>query len=175
MRSKKVFLGALALALAATASVATAATRLEVQGGRSYTDSHGANAAFVEAVFDEHAIGSSRFTWAPDVSVGWIGGRNLSRYKGNRYETGDDVWLVAGGARFRYGTDSDWYHGFFYSLQGAAQKGRTMALSSTGEFVNTVGWQGKYLSFQIRHISNGGTHGPNRGETMALVGVGFDL
>jgi len=55
------------------------------------------------------------------------------------------------------------------------QTGRTMALSSVGEFVNTVGWQGKYLSFQIRHISNGGTHGPNRGETMALVGVGFDL
>ena len=175
MRLNKVFLSALALALAGATSAAAAATHLELQGGRSYMDSHGTNAAFVEATFDANPIGSSRFTWAPDVSVGWIGGRNLSRYQGNRYETGDDVWLVAGGARLRYGRDSDWYHGFFYSLQGAVQTGRTMALSSVGEFVNTVGWQGKYLSFQIRHISNGGTHGPNRGETMALVGVGFDL
>ena len=175
MRYKKVFLSVLSLALAGASSVSAAATRLEIQGGRSYMDSHGTQAAFVEAVFDAHPIGSTRFTWAPDVSAGWIGGRDLRRYDGNRYETRDNVWLVAGGARFRYGSEADWYHGFFYSLQGAVQKGRTMALSSVGEFVNTVGWQGKYLSFQVRHISNGGTHGPNRGETMALVGVGFDL
>lgn len=175
MRHKKIFLSVLSLALVGASSAAAAATRLEVQGGRSYMDSHGTNAAFVEAVFDAHPVGSTRFTWAPDVSAGWIGGRDLRRYDGNRYETRDNVWLVAGGARFRYGGEGDWYHGFFYSLQGAVQKGRTMALSSVGEFVNTVGWQGKYLSVQIRHISNGGTHGPNRGETMALVGVGFDL
>lgn len=175
MRLHKVSLSALALALAGATSAATAATHLEVQGGRSYMDSHGTPAAFVEATFDAHPISGTRFSWAPDVSVGWIGGRDMARYKGNRYQTGDDIFLVAGGARLRYGSEGDWYHGFFYSLQGALQTGRSMALSSVGEFVNTVGWQGKYLSFQVRHISNGGTHGPNRGETMALVGVGFDL
>jgi hypothetical protein len=33
----------------------------------------------------------------------------------------------------------------------------------------------KNVSFQIRHISNGSFHEPNRGETMALVGIGFNL
>jgi len=62
MRLNKVFLSALALAMAGAASAASAATHLEVQGGRSYMDSHGTNAAFVEATFDAHPIGSTRFT-----------------------------------------------------------------------------------------------------------------
>lgn len=174
MLSRNLTRSTLALALIGFATAASA-THIEVQGGRSYMDTFGTNTAFVEAVFAPHAIGTSRFTWSPDVSVGWIGGRDRRRYEHARYTMKDDVWLVAGGARLHYGSDSDWYHGFFYSLQGAVQTGRTQALSSVGEFVNTVGWQGKYVSFQIRHISNGGTHGTNRGETMALVGVGLDI
>ncbi|TBR35940.1 MULTISPECIES: lipid A 3-O-deacylase [Dyella] len=174
MRYPRLLRSALAFAFIPFAAVASAA-HVEVQGGRSYMDSYGANTAFVEAVFADRPIGDSHWTWAPDVSMGWINGRSTHRYDGSGYDAHDNVALFAGGARFRYGSDSDWYHGFFYSLQGAVQTGRTQALSSIGEFVNTVGWQGKHVSFQIRHISNGGTHGPNRGETMALVGVGFGM
>ena len=165
----------LAAALAASAFPAAAATHLEIQGGRSYMDRHGTNAAFVEAVFDEHRIGTTRFSWSPDVSLGWIDGRDIARYRGNRYGTRDSIRLVAAGARFHYGDASDWYRSVFFSFQPALQDGRTMALSGSLEFVSTLGWQGKHFSVQLRHISDGGLRDPNRGETMALVGVGFDL
>lgn len=162
----------------AFAMPAIAATHIEVQGGRSYMDSHPTNAFFIESVFDEHQIGSSSFTWSPDVSLGWINGRDghaVRRYITSNPSTTDDVWLLAGGARFHMGSESDWYHPLFVSAQVAATSGTTQALSSHYEFVSTLGWQWKHLSFQIRHISNAGLHEPNRGETMALVGVGFDL
>jgi hypothetical protein len=166
---------AFALSLVSLALPAAAATHLEIQGGRSYMDSYGTNAVFVEGVFNEHAIGQSRFTWAPDVSVGWLNGRDVARYRNSEYTTRDDVYLLAAGARFHYGDTDNWYHHLFASIQPAAQSGRTQALSSGYEFVSTVGWQTEHFSLQIRHVSNAGLHEPNRGETMALVGVGFDL
>lgn len=165
----------LAAALAASTFSAVAATHLEIQGGRSYMDRHGTNAAFVEAVFDEHRIGTTRFSWSPDVLLGWIGGRAVLRYRGARYDTSDDAWLLAGGARIHYGDAGDWYRPLFFSFQPALNTGRTQALSSAYEFISTLGWQGRHVSFQIRHVSNGRLHKPNRGETMALFGVGFDL
>ena len=152
-----------------------AAAHLELQGGRSYMDSHASNAVFVEGVFDDHRIGNSRFSWSPDVSLGWIGGRDVARYRASRYATQDDVWLLAGGARLRYGDPGDWYGALFVSFQPAVHTGRTQALSSGYEFVSSVGWQGRHASIQLRHISNGGLHEPNLGETMALLGVGFEL
>ncbi|WP_430391921.1 lipid A 3-O-deacylase [Dyella sp. 20L07] len=161
----------LAVALMGLSAAAFADTRIEVDGGRSYSDGYWTNAAFVEAVFGEHQIGSTRFTWAPDTSLGFINGRNVTRY-GNKVS--DDVWLLAGGARIRVGDNNDWYHHLFWTAQVAAQAGRTLALSSGGEFVNSLGWQGDHWTFQIRHISNAGIKGSNRGETMALVGVAFN-
>ncbi|MEO7072947.1 MAG: acyloxyacyl hydrolase [Rhodanobacter sp.] len=137
-------------------------------------DAYPTNAAFAVAVFASRRIGDSHFSWAPDVSAGWINGRNLVRYDGSGYSTRDDVWLVAAGARIQYGEHADG-HGVFLSVQPALQSGRTLALSGGFEFVSTLGWQGRHLSVQIRHVSNAGIEGPNRGETMALVGVGFDL
>lgn len=152
-----------------------AASHWEVQGGRSYMDADATNAVFVEAVFGERPIGNSRFSWSPDLSLGWINGRPLAQYDVGRFATRDDVVLLAAGARFHYGDASNWYHGLFFSFQPALQTGRSQALSSAYEFVSTLGWQWQHLSLQLRHVSNGGTHGPNRGETMALVGIGFDL
>src|SRR6185312_11098319 len=106
-----------------------------------------------------HRVGDSRWSWSPDVSLGWINGRDIARFRDNRYDTRDDAWLLAAGARF----------------QPALNSGRTQALSSPYEFVSTLGWQGRRFSVQIRHVSNGDLHKPNRGETMALVGIGFDL
>lgn len=165
---------AFVLALGALAPSAYA-THLEVQGGRSYMDGYGTNAAFVEAVFAPHRIGNSRFDWSPDLSLGWIDGRDVARYRDKRYDTRDDISLFAAGARFHYGSEGDWYRPLFFSFQGAVINGRTQALSSGYQFVSTLGWQGRHLSFQLRHISNGSLHEPNRGETMALVGIGFDL
>lgn len=161
--------------LFATAAMPAAAAHLELQGGRSYMDSYPTNAAFVEAVFGGHRIGDSRWRWSPDVSLGWVKGRDVARYRDARYTTKDDVRLLAAGARFQYGDDANWCRHFFFSVQPAVTSGRTQALSSGYEFVSTVGWQGEHLSFQIRHVSNAGLHEPNRGETMALLGVGFDL
>ena len=171
---------ALAFSLVSLALPAAADTRLEIQGGVSYMDSSAADTVFVEGIFDEHRIGNSRFSWSPDVSLDWIDGRGLSyyddyRYGGTRYSTRDQIWLAAGGARIHFGDPGDWYRSLFFSFQPALHTGRTLALSSPYEFVSTLGWQGRRFSVQIRHISNGDLHRPNRGETMALVGVGFDL
>lgn len=166
---------AFVLGLLAAALPATAATRLEVQAGRSYMDNHGANAAFVEAVFAPQQLGHTRFTWSPDVSLGWIDGRDVARYDYNRYTARDAVALVAGGVRFHHGDAGDWYQPLFVSAQFAAINHTTQALTSHYQFVSTVGWQAKHFSVAIRHISNGGLNGPNRGETMALVGVAFDI
>jgi hypothetical protein len=166
---------ALGLLAVLPATAATAATRLEVQAGRSYMDSHGTNAGFVEAVFAAQPLGHTRFTWSPDVSLGWIDGRNVARYDYSRYTTREAVALAAGGARFHRGDAGDWYQPLFFSFQVAATNHTTQALSSHYQFVSTLGWQAKHFSVSIRHISNGSLHAPNRGETMALVGLAFDI
>jgi hypothetical protein len=177
MRSSRPVLGALAaLSLTAVTVPVAAQTHLEVQGGRSYMNSHGTSAFFIEAVFDPHQMGQSRFTWSPDVSLGYIKGREVGEYRDSHPGVNNNVWVGAAGARFHYGTAGDWYQPFFFSFQVAGTAGgRTQALSSGYEFVSTVGWQYKNVSFQLRHISNGSFKEPNRGETMALVGVGFDI
>lgn len=165
----------LVAAALACASLPAAATHVELQAGRSYMDSRATNTVFVESVFAAHPLGDSALHWAPDVSLGWIDGRDIARYRHARYGTSDAIWLVAGGVRVNAGDRGDWYHPFFYSFQVALHGGRTQALSSAYEFVNSVGWQWRHVSVQVRHISNGSLHEPNRGETMALLGVGFDL
>jgi hypothetical protein len=163
---------AFALALAGLSLPAAADTRIEIEGGRGYSDSYGTNVGFVEVVSDEHPFSGSRFSWAPDASVGFIDGRNVAKYGD---AVSDDVWLLAGGVRLRYGGGNDWCHHLFWTAQLAVQGGRTLALSSGGEFVNSIGWQGDRWSFQMRHVSNAGIKGSNRGETMALVGLAFNL
>jgi len=166
----------LAAALLCFIALPATAAEVSVEAGRSFMASRdGTNAAFVETVFDEHALSDSRFTWAPDVSLGWIDGRDLPRGRNPRYDTEDRVLLLAGGARFRYGGVDDWYRHLFFSFQVAAQDGRTRALSSGYEFVSTFGYTWHHLSLQLRHISNGGLRKPNWGETAVLVGVGFEL
>ncbi|MGN2253258.1 acyloxyacyl hydrolase [Frateuria sp. GZRe12] len=167
--------GTLTLLLTLVALPAAAA-HVEVQGGRSYMDDHGANTAFVETTFAPHAIGSSgRLDWSPDVSAGWIANRDVRRYRNAEFDTRHSVALLAAGARFHYGAPDAWYRPLFFSFQLAGTNHTTQALSSHYQFVSTLGWQGEHLSFQLRHVSNGGLNGPNRGETMALVGIGFDL
>jgi Lipid A 3-O-deacylase (PagL) len=149
------------------------AAEIEAQTGRSFMDDHGTRVAFVEYVGDVQLIGDSNFTWSTDASLGWIDGRDVRRYQFSRYSTNDSVWLGAGGVRFHYGETGRWSQPFFLSFQGAIHTGHTQALSSSGEFVSTLGWQGRHFNIQLRHISNAGLHDPNRGETMLLFGVAF--
>lgn len=166
---------AVALLLALPALPA-AALNLELQVGRSYTGSfnYGANAAFIEGVFDAHYFGDSAWSWSPDVLGGWINGRDLADHFHDGYSMKDQIWLGAAGVRFHYGRDGDWYQPLFFSFQPVYHSGRTPALSSGYEFASTIGWQAKHWNIEVRHISNGGIHDPNLGETMALVGIGFD-
>ncbi|MGC1550042.1 MAG: acyloxyacyl hydrolase [Rhodanobacter sp.] len=162
----------LSVGLASLPSAAT--TRLEVEAGVSYMDCSSAPTGFIESVFGEKSIGTSSLTWSPDISLGWIDGRSVERYRYSRYTTEDSAWLIATGVRIHYGNATDWYRSLFFSFQPVLHSGRTQALSSVYEFASTLGWQGKRFSVQIRHISNGSLHEPNRGETMALVGVAFN-
>lgn len=159
----------------AFAALPAVATHVELQVGRSYMGSSGANTVFVEGVFAQHALGNTGLAWSPDVSVGWINGRDTAHYRRYRYSTRSDAWLGAVGVRLRFADANAWYSPLFFSFQPAVHGGRTLALSSSYEFVSTLGWQQKHWSVQIRHVSNGDLHLPNRGETMALLGLGFDL
>lgn len=151
------------------------AAHVELQAGRSTMDSHAVNTVFVEGVFAAHPLGDSGLRWAPDVSLGWIAGRDLARYRDARPGTRDAIWLAAGGVRVQAGGPRDWYRHFYGSFQLAVHGSRTQALSTAYEFVSTLGWQWHHLSVQVRHVSNGNFHQPNRGETMALAGVGFEF
>jgi hypothetical protein len=166
------FRTALALGLASVALPA-AAVNFEVEAGRSYSNSHGTAAVFVESVFDQQPIGSSRFTWEPDVSLGWINGRDLYENHIAGENTRENAFLAAAGARVQYGDEGDWYRHLFFSFQPTYNTGRTPALSSALEFTSTLGVQVGHFSVRLRHISNASIHEPNRGETMALVGVSF--
>jgi Lipid A 3-O-deacylase (PagL) len=136
-------------------------------------DNNGAAAIFAEAMGGERGIGLSTISLQPVASLGWIDGRNVARYDGSRYITQHDTEVLAGGARFHVGDQQAWYKQLFFGFELAYNQQATRALSSHYEFMSTLGWQGKRFSFQLRHISNGGIHDPNRGETMALVGIGF--
>lgn len=166
---------AIALSLMAVVVPATAATRVEIQGGRSYMDSYGSNAAFVEAVFPAHPLAGTRYHWSPDLSLGRIGGRDVPRYGYGRYATHASVALLAAGVRVHRGDAGDWYQPLFASFQVAATNHATQALSGHYQFVSTFGWQARHLTLALRHVSNGGLAGPNRGETMALVGLAFEI
>jgi hypothetical protein len=167
-----------AVLLALTFPVFAADPQISVEGGVSFLGQYfawnqGAPAIFAEAVFDEHPIGNSYFTWSPDVIAGWIDGRDLAMFRYARYTTRDHIWMLGGGVRFHYGAPNAWYRPLFFSFQPSLHTGRTQGLSSSYEFTSTLGWQAKHWMFALRHSSNAYLHMPNKGESMLLVGVTF--
>jgi hypothetical protein len=169
---------AIALLLMSAVPAMAADPQFSVEGGLSFlggyfTWDQGAPAVFAEGVFDEHAFGDSRFTWSPDVTVGWIDGRDIARFEHDRYTTREHIWMLAGGVRFHYGASGDWYRPLFFSFQPTLHTGRTQGLSSSYEFTSTLGWQGAHWMFALRHSSNAFLHMPNKGENMLVMGVTF--
>jgi hypothetical protein len=181
MKAKAVLrcLTLLALMLAGVARPAIAnGPAMSIEGGWSfmgldYTVNKSTAAAFVEALFDDHPIGSSAFTWASDVTAGWISGRDYPSEHYQGYTTRDDIWLIAGGLRFHYGDASAWYRPLFFSLQPTLHSGQTVAESGNYEFTLTLGWQAAHWMLGVRHSSNADLHGPNVGETMLVGGITF--
>jgi hypothetical protein len=172
-------LAMLALVPACAARAASAVDpQVSIEGGWSSmgchdTDDEAAAAAFVEALFDDHAIGHTGFTWAPDITAGWISGRDYPSGVIHGYTTRDDIWLVAGGFRLHYGEAGAWYRPLFFSVQPEVHAGMTAAQSGNYEFLLTLGWQAAHWMFGVRHSSNAGLHGPNLGETMIVGGITF--
>jgi hypothetical protein len=142
-------------------------------GDEHFTADQGAAAAFGEAMFDDHGIGSTNITWSPDVTAGWISGRGDPPRVYHGYSTRDDIWMVAVGLRFHFGAADAWYRPFFASVQPTLHTGRTPALSGCYEFTITFGWQFAHWMIGVRHISNADTHLPNLGESMLVGGVSF--
>jgi hypothetical protein len=180
MRIHPLTRGLAALLLFALPALPAMAARFELQGGISYmgnpSNNYSTPVAFGEVVFDPNQIGSSNFTWSPDVTAGWIGGRDggkVAQYNADHPTVRNNAWVLAGGVRIHYGPAGAWYQPLFLSFQPALHTGDTQALSTVYEFVTTVGYQGNHWSLGIRHISNGSFHEPNRGETMVVAGIAF--
>ncbi|TAN02430.1 MAG: lipid A 3-O-deacylase [Rhodanobacteraceae bacterium] len=140
----------------------SAQARVEFSAGRSNTPRHGwTNVGFFEWIGDPQPVGW-KLAWAPAFSLGRLNGRDTNAERLNHA-----AWVAAGGARL-YG-----WRSLFWGFQVAATHGKTDALSSTYEFVSSLGWQENHWQVMVRHISNGDLHRPNHGETMLLVGVAF--
>ncbi len=162
---KALVISGLLLALAAPACQASPPGSLSLSGGRSVSTDHQrlwTNVLFVDGT------GATRrwhgLHWQPNLSLGWIQGRGRADAASGMTR---DVVVAAAGARV-----VDWWGGAFFSFQVAAASRQTDAISSTAQFVSSLGWQGPRMLVMLRHVSNGDLFGgPNLGETMLVLGV----
>lgn len=100
----------------------------------------------------------------PVGTLGWIKGRDTPHDNLDH-----NIYVAGAGVRLPH----LWRNAFF-SFQVGVAGGRTDAISSSEQFISSLGWQGEHWVFMVRHISNGHFFGgKNLGETMALVGVTF--
>ncbi len=137
-------------------------TDLAVEVGPSWTKGERSTAAlFATALGRERQLGELR--WQPRVDIGVVRSRHPALANLDR-----TVWVAAAGARFPH----LWKNAFF-SFQLAAATPHTGALSSTQQFVSSLGWKQGRITVMVRHISNGSTHEPNYGESMLLLGADF--
>lgn len=156
---------AIAACLALCLSMATAPvwTRdIVASAGVSNTSNHDyvAAAAFIDGHGQRRQHG--RLTWQPIFSLGWVDNRHRERLD-------EEVIIAAGGIRL-----VDWWRRAFVSFQFGYAHDTTDALSSHGQFLSSIGWQGERVVFTLRHVSNGKVFGGrNLGETMLLAGVRF--
>ncbi|MBU6415626.1 MAG: lipid A 3-O-deacylase [Xanthomonadaceae bacterium] len=151
----------IAISALAVLGCGTAQARVEFSLGRSDTPRHGwTDVGFMEWVGDPRPIW--RLAWAPAFGLGRFSARDTVAERLNH-----TVWVGAGGGRLYL------WRGAFFGFQVAATHGKTDALSSTAEFVSSLGWKGRHWQILVRHISNGDLHKPNHGETMLLAGFAF--
>ncbi len=97
----------------------------------------------------------------PELGLTYVASR---RHQGADFGRG--AWVAAAGVRFPEIT-----HHLFFSFQVGVAAPQTPALSSTQQFVSSLGWSHRHVVIELRHISNGSTRAPNLGETMLLAGI----
>lgn len=162
----RVSLSLLAAGLIAAATVIPApahAADFNITAGRSVTSgSRWTSSAFVNAgggVYDWHGLHLQ-----PVGTLGWVKSRDTPHD-----HLDHDVFVAGGGLRL-----VSLWHGAFFSFQLGVAGGRTDALSSAGQFISSLGWQGDHWVVMVRHISNGRIFpGKNLGETMLVAGLRF--
>ncbi|WP_185754599.1 lipid A 3-O-deacylase [Rhodanobacter sp. OR444] len=153
---------ALAIVLGWINAIPAQAADITVEAGPSWTKGQRSTAAaFVTALGKERSFG--RLQWQPEFDLGMVKSRHVALKNLDR-----TVWVAAAGARIPH----MWKH-LFFSFQVAAATPHTGALSSTPQFVSSLGWQQGRVVVMLRHISNGSTHEPNYGESMLLLGMRF--
>ena len=158
---------AVGLALGAGAFLATADS-VEIQVGAS----HSAGAQASRVVWAENVGWADTYDRAPHWrhepvgSLAYLGDRSEAGY-------GNGVWLVGVGERLRWQTEEGMASPWFVEGQVLLALGRTRAVSGPIQFGTAVGWtQGRWVAL-VRHVSNAGLQGENRGETMLLLGRSF--
>jgi len=156
-----------ALAVLLVSPLAAHAADYSLNGGPSVTGhQHWTSVLFAERI-------GAPLRWqgldvASDFGLGFVRARDTPVDRLDH-----DVWIGFGGVRACLPDAGEWRHVFLGFGVGITH-GKTNALSSTGEFVDTLGWQEEHWNVMIRHISNGHLFtGPNVGETMLLAGVRF--
>lgn len=155
----------LAISMLGAGTIApAAAVETTLSAGASVTASneHWTPVAFVDIAGERRRAG--HLAWQPAATLGWIDARSV------RTDLDDSVVIAAAGARL-----VDWWRNAFFSFQLGYADGRTSAISTHGQFISTLGWEGRRISVMVRHISNGGLFGGGRnlGETMVLAGWRF--
>ena len=162
-KSTRSVIAALAVIVSlAAAGSAGAATDVAISAGGSSTASQiWAPALYLDVAGERRPIAG--FAWQPIASVGVIGARD------ERADLDRTVAIAGAGVRL-----VDWWKHAFFSFQVGYASRETAALSSHGQFISSLGWEGERTIWMLRHISNGNVYGgKNLGETMLLVGLRF--
>ncbi len=106
---------------------------------------------------------SGPFRWRPTATLGYIAARDV--------RADLDRHVLVAGAGFRV---VDWWKRAFLGVGFGYASRTTAALSSHGQFVTSLGWDGRRHTVILRHVSNADLFGgKNLGETMLLVGIKF--
>lgn len=149
------------LAMIAVSGAACAADVAVSAGGSSTASQIWTPAVYLDVAGERRPIAG--FAWQPIASLGVIGARD------ERPDLDRTVAIAGAGVRL-----VDWWKGAFFSFQVGYASRETAALSSHGQFISSLGWEGERTVWTLRHISNGDVYGgKNLGETMLLVGLRF--
>lgn len=137
-----------------------------VQAGVTHQATIGsAPTAWIQGRFEEKAL-SSRVAIEPVVSLGYV-------QKRNEPGSQENVWLAGGGVRWHWTTQAGNRWPVFVETQVLGAHGRTDALSGPVQFGTALGWSGERVEILVRHLSNAGLKGPNRGENQLVLGWRF--
>lgn len=107
-----------------------------------------------------YVTAAQRAPW--ELMLGYVDGRS-------HIDSGRVPDTLFAGISRRYNFDRHWYGSFGAVLNDQSSD----VLSGHLQFQSALGWHGERLGLSLRHLSNGGFKGRNRGETFVLLQVAF--